>query len=178
HWPVLDVELRPARKERRGVPVRPDPQEDQVEPWDALAEHLVQLALVRFRIARVHRMNTRVHKIEQRGLGHPVIGFGMVGGHAPFVSEEHVDLFPRVRDARQPLVHWARRRPAGKRDRARTGLQEQLLPRLREIVDHPQLGWAQTDSSWASDTLATRRPRSRNAMRSPAACAAIRWPKE
>src|SRR5919198_6167522 len=156
--------------------VRPDAQMDEVEPRDPFSEHAAQLAVIRLRVACVHRMDPRVHVIEQSPLGHSVVRVGVIGGDASLVPEEHLDVLPRIGDLGEPFVDRFRRGPSRQRDGARARLQELLHRRSRQVIDHAQLG-SHAESSSARDTRATLLPRSRSAIRSPAACAAMRWPK-
>ncbi len=120
-------------KERPGVAVDPDAEQDQVEARQlapAETEHLAErtsvagggrvalLAVLTEDREDLARGNRNLGK--QRFLGHPVIGFGVVVPYTALVAEEHEGLRPRhrltVRRLGQAHVGLARCAAARQRD--------------------------------------------------------------
>lgn len=74
---------------------------------------------------------------EQRFVGHTEVGIRVIGGNAPFVSEEHVDVGPWVVERGKALIASAGRRPAGQCNCSRGDLEEEIRGRRGGIVGDP-----------------------------------------
>ncbi len=117
---------RLVRKQRRAMPVGPDPEQDQVEPGrPGLAEQsLIILRADRRPEFALHAMDGRQSRIpeprEHRLVGHGVVGQLVLRRHAPLVAEPHrarghVDPH-RIDRVHEFPVRRARRRAARQHD--------------------------------------------------------------
>ncbi len=93
---VADLERRRVREERGGVPVRPEPVQDQVE-GDAAHFLLVRrsgLLGVVLAADAVHGGGALLHPVEQGVLDQQVVRPGIVRGDATLVAPPELDLAP------------------------------------------------------------------------------------
>ena len=138
-----------AREQRRGVPVRPQAQQQQVQLGLAVAEHLAQLGLVgrgglvlaQLTADPVHRRLRALDAVQQALLGHPVVGVLVVGRYGALVAEPQLGVRPVQAHGRHLLVRGLGRGAARQGDVA-TGPHargDPLRGRARNVVDDHQL---------------------------------------
>jgi hypothetical protein len=104
------VERGVAREERGAVPVRPDAEQDEVEPVRQL--HLR-------RAQRVDLLLRDVHPVEKGPAGHALVRVRMIGRDDALVAPPDVPGAPVEVELGEPPVDALGRRAAGERDRER-----------------------------------------------------------